>query len=476
MAITTVWLGFTVFFAWNSTLTDPFVQNLLPSKPSVTITALNILSHITVLLLQVLASSVFENLRWVFACTTHGVSSFGFLVMSRATGPFGVLYLLLFNSRTGGFWTGHRLWGLQRFHTTCIHMADSSLWFMILHTVVGIALLTDANFETCWQVSRPLTFASAGLAPFDPNSTSIVAAFERDITPSVLFWYYYSGVLSNSLYVTAIAPQFCSSNDASCFSIFYPGGMSTIYPSPSNLQKVTESALVVYNATGYQLEYSQPTEPTRFNPEDCCVYLTYTVLGIGICIRREGNNLLAGSIYMYKRLSQNTGINLCATADQPDCPVDGTWLTNTPYVVQARISQRNATTVYATSNYTILDLYDISESKPTDYTPKMFLEVMDSAFSINETGDSTNAVFDSMLQLGSVYFQLDSSTNLTKWMGDSVELLAHLERILAVPVLVFNENFLRGANGGLPPSQSSKISGALVAPSYRVIFSFKTSG
>ena len=167
---------------------------------------------------------------------------------------------------------------------------------MILHTVVGIALLTDANFETSWRVSRPLTFESAGLAPFDPNSTFIVAAFEKDITPSVLFWYYYSGVLSNSLYVTAVAPQFCSTTDASCFSIFYPGGISTIYPSPSNLQNVTESALVVYDATGYQLEYSLPTEPTNFNPDDCRVYLTYTVLGIGICIRREGNYLHAGSL------------------------------------------------------------------------------------------------------------------------------------------------------------------------------------
>ena len=115
MTFTSLWLGFTIFFAWNSTLANPFIQSLLPSKPSHTITALNLLSHVTVFLLQVLASNVFESLRWVFACTRNGVSSFGFMVMSRATGPLGVLYLLLFNSKTGTFWRGHRLWGLQRF-------------------------------------------------------------------------------------------------------------------------------------------------------------------------------------------------------------------------------------------------------------------------------------------------------------------------------------------------------------------------
>ena len=124
--------------------------------------------------------------------------------------------------------------------------------------------------------------------------------------------------------------------------------------------------------------------------------------------------------------------------------------------------------MYSISNYTILDIYDLSEAIPTNYTAVMFLEVMDSAFSVNQTGDSTNAVFDSMLQLGSVNFQRDNSTSLPIWMGDSVELLANLERILAVTVLVFNDNFLQGANGGLPPSKNSSVRGALANPSNRV--------
>jgi hypothetical protein len=134
----------------------------------------------------------------------------------------------------------------------------------------------------------------------------------------------------------------------------------------------------------------------------------------------------------------------------------------TPYVLKSVISQRNAATVYATSNHTILDIYDLSEAKPTNYTPEMFLQITDAAFSINQTGDSPNAVFDTMLQLGSVNLHRDNGS--ITWMSVSVELVAHLQRILAVSVLVFNENFFQGVNGGLPPFQNSSLSGALVTP------------
>lgn len=116
MAFATALLGFTIFFAWNSTLADPFVQSLLPASPTHTITALNILSHVTVFVLQVLVSNVFEALRWAFASSEQGISAFGFMSMSRATNLLGVLYLLPFNSGSTEFWTGHRLWGLQRYN------------------------------------------------------------------------------------------------------------------------------------------------------------------------------------------------------------------------------------------------------------------------------------------------------------------------------------------------------------------------
>jgi hypothetical protein len=97
----------------------------------------------------------------------------------------------------------------------------------------------------------------------------------------------------------------------------------------------------------------------------------------------------------------------------------------------------------------------------------MFLKIMDSAFSINHTeldSESPNAVLDSMLQLSSGSVNLHGDNGSITWMGVSVELVAHIQKILAVSVLVFNENFFHGANGGLPPLQNSScsLSGALV--------------
>ena len=98
---TACWIGFTVFYAYNAMLNDPLSKKLIFPKASRTILILNALSHITVLLLQLIASNVFDAVRWALAGINKGVSSFTFNVLSRATGPLGVAYLLLFNSTTG---------------------------------------------------------------------------------------------------------------------------------------------------------------------------------------------------------------------------------------------------------------------------------------------------------------------------------------------------------------------------------------
>ena len=145
-----------------------------------------------------------------------------------------------------------------------------------------------------------MTLDAAGLSPFSVNASHTITTLQPDITPSVVFWYFYSGILSNNIYGTAVEPQTCSSDDTDCLSLFFPGGMSSIYPSPANYQNGSETAFIVYDAPGYQLEFSKPKAAPQFSAlNDCRVYLTYTVLGTGICIRQEGNHLLAGkSLYL----------------------------------------------------------------------------------------------------------------------------------------------------------------------------------
>ena len=298
LLFTSAWLGFTIFFAWNSTVVDPFIPSLLPlSKASYTLTIINILSHGTVMLLQSLASSVFETIRWARACSDQGISSFGFLVLSRATAPLGVGYLLLSNFGTGTFWNEHRLWGFQRSSLQDLHFADFSLWFIALHSAIGIALLTGAEQQVAWRTERQLpTFDSAGLGPFEPNATNLMNRY-MSVRNSSVFWYFYSGVLSDGLYGTAISPQSCSIDDLDCHSIFFTGGIDSIYPSPFKFQNSSQTALIVYNSPGYQFEYFPPSVAPHFNPQvDCRVYPTVGALGVGLCIGQEGNDLIAGRL------------------------------------------------------------------------------------------------------------------------------------------------------------------------------------
>lgn len=115
--LTSLWLCFTIFFAYNSGLDDPLSNRLLFPTPGKNIAALNILSHISILLLQLVTSDVFEAIRWALA-SYRGISSFGFLVLSRATSPLGVLYLLFFNwkGKAASFTGEHRIWGAKRYY------------------------------------------------------------------------------------------------------------------------------------------------------------------------------------------------------------------------------------------------------------------------------------------------------------------------------------------------------------------------
>ena len=113
--IAVAWVGFTICFAYNCTLVNPFLPSLLFSNPKYTLLMLNILSHGTIILLKDLTSSAFEAVRWAFASSKKGVSASSFIGLSRATSALGILDLVFGRSGSYGLGKdGHRLWGLQR--------------------------------------------------------------------------------------------------------------------------------------------------------------------------------------------------------------------------------------------------------------------------------------------------------------------------------------------------------------------------
>ena len=113
--VASVWVIFTVYFAYNCTLDRPLSTRLMFSRPDNTILALNVLSHGTIFLLGHLTSSVFEAVRWALASSKNGISVFSFIGLSRATSPLGVMTLMVGNAGSKLFARdGHRLWGFQR--------------------------------------------------------------------------------------------------------------------------------------------------------------------------------------------------------------------------------------------------------------------------------------------------------------------------------------------------------------------------
>src|SRR5271154_1167236 len=112
--VTAVFMSFTIFFAYNSSMETPVSATLVFSNPERSILALNVLSQVTIFFLHELTTSVLEATRWAFASSASGVSAFAFLSMSRATSIVGVLCLLMGNGPTP-YKVEKELWGGQRY-------------------------------------------------------------------------------------------------------------------------------------------------------------------------------------------------------------------------------------------------------------------------------------------------------------------------------------------------------------------------
>lgn len=118
----TVVAVFTVIYAWNATTVIQSLQRILWENPQTTILTINILSHITVLLLDVLISTSCENLRWMYCTRPNGLALLDFLALSGSTSVMGLFQILtawpIIKSKTWRFkypsGLTHRLWSATR--------------------------------------------------------------------------------------------------------------------------------------------------------------------------------------------------------------------------------------------------------------------------------------------------------------------------------------------------------------------------
>ena len=108
------------------------------------------------------------------------------------------------------------------------------------------------------------------------------------------------GLLLDTRFATSISPLTCHSG-SNCTSFFLPGGAELARPIHGNTTLFgtqvwdDSTALLVYQAPGYQLEFSPIKDSFEFNTSTDCHTNGLTVGdGLHTCIASDGNKLVAG--------------------------------------------------------------------------------------------------------------------------------------------------------------------------------------
>ena len=177
--------------------------------------------------------------------------------------------------------------------TPNISLANPSITLIIIRTLLGIILLSSVNVETNYlRISSPANII-AGLGPFNVT----MALSESPVFVSRWFMMQISGLLSDpqNAILTTLDGN-CSLAD-NCTAYLIPGDFKTIQARQSNISSIPNSAasFVVENAQGYLLKFSSSLHPPLpFNDSDCQIYGVHNESALKLCLKNDGNDLLAG--------------------------------------------------------------------------------------------------------------------------------------------------------------------------------------
>jgi hypothetical protein len=148
-------------------------------------------------------------------------------------------------------------------------------------------------------------------------------------------------------------------------------------------------------------------------------------------------------------------------ANNNTCLNSTAWQANVPYNTKMTISYRRAQTVYNRYNFTIIDILNLSDPIPTNYTPADFFPIYDSIFEINPNQvnffTSTQYMF-----LTAINTFLGTNTDTENQSGGIDDRSHRLQDFLATPIFLFN-NVVYGG-----PLQHMGNSISLGVMSYRV--------
>ena len=107
----------------------------------------------------------------------------------------------------------------------------------------------------------------------------------------VVFWRYFASALSDTTFVTSVAPSENCLMQANCVAYYLTGGMSAITPRPI----YNDSTLAVYNSPGVQVEYYSPASNDSFIASDCQVYGAKGA-ALELCVKQNSDQILVGCL------------------------------------------------------------------------------------------------------------------------------------------------------------------------------------
>ena len=175
-------------------------------------------------------------------------------------------------------------------------LANYWLLFVIIRAALTIILLSDINFITTYPPVYEYDIMQAGLPPI--NASLVAGGTNLDATAE--FWWSFPSLMTDQAVITTVPPLTCSGSD-SCLSYFLPGPMTLVfYDDNLPLTRANYSdatALLVNDAPGYQVEYSQvANDESTLQDTDCQLYgMPWAALLI--CIKNAtGSGLIGGAL------------------------------------------------------------------------------------------------------------------------------------------------------------------------------------
>jgi hypothetical protein len=129
------------------------------------------------------------------------------------------------------------------------------------------------------------------------------------------------------------------------------------------------------------------------------------------------------------------------------------------------VLKRQASTVFDRSNFSIMDVMDMSDAVPVSYPTKDLFAFYQFIFTINTTSTefTTSTPFSFLLTMSS-YLGKPEDTSHIQTLGDSQT--RRFQEFLATPMVIYNDGWF-GANSSDPDTKNKVLS--LATQSYRVV-------